>query len=81
MKPKILTDFSWFDFADAEVILSVTDKTTMTFNLEEFSELYRILTNTRTQFLEMSEISCGVVQNGELSYEELIYIPSNEEYN
>jgi hypothetical protein len=81
MKPKILTDFSWFDFADAEVILSVTDKTTMTFNLEEFSELYRILTNTRTQLLEMSEISCGVVQNGELSYEELIYIPSDEEYN
>ena len=81
MKPKILTDFSWFDFADAEVILSVTDKTTMTFNLEEFSELYRILTNTRTKLLEMSEISCGIVQNGESAYEELIYIPSNEEYN
>jgi hypothetical protein len=81
MKPKTLTDFSWFDFTDIEVIISVTDKTTMTFNLEEFSELYRILSDTRSKLLEMPEISCGTVQNSDSVYEELIYIPGDEEYN
>ena len=53
----------------------------MTFNLEEFSELYRIINNTRSSLLEIPEISCGSFQEAGESYEELIYIPSDEEYN
>ena len=81
MKPKALTDFSWFDFVDGEVIVAVTDKTTMTFSLEEFSELYRILSNTRSGLLELPEISSGIFQHEGESCEELIYIPGDEEYN
>ena len=81
MKPKALTDFSWFDFSDGEVIVAITDKTTMTFNLEEFSELYRILSSTRISLLELPEISCGTFEHEGEICEELIFIPSDEEYN
>ena len=81
MNPKQLTDFSWFDLVDGEVIVAVTDKTTMTFNLEEFSELYRILNDTRTSLLGLPEISSGTFDHEGKVCEELIYIPGDEEYN
>ena len=70
MQPKALTSFSWFDFVDGEVIISITEKTTMTFNLEESSELYRIINDTRSNLLEIPEISCGTFQEAGECYEE-----------
>ena len=57
MIPKPLTNFSWFDQECEDVIIAVTDKTTMTFNLEEFSELYKIISDTRDNLLKLPEIS------------------------
>ena len=81
MKPKTLTDFSWFDSVEGDVIIAITDKTTMTFSLAEFSELFGIFENTRTNLLEMSEISVGSFEREGEIHEELIHIPSDEEYN
>ena len=81
MKPKTLTNFSWFDPSDGEVIIAVTDKTTMVFSLEEFSELHEIIANTRLSLMEVPEISVGTFERDGEEHEELIYIPSTEEYN
>ena len=81
MIPKILTDFSWFDEGEEVVIISMTDKTTMTFNLEEFSELYKIICDTRENLLKLPEISIGSYKKNEDTFEELVYIPEAEDYN
>ena len=81
MRPKTLTDFSWFDVDEGDVIIAVTNKTTMTFSLEEFSELCDIFNNTKSSLLKMTEISVGSFERDGEIYEELIYIPSDEEYN
>jgi hypothetical protein len=81
MIPKPLTNFSWFDQECEDVIIAVTDKTTMTFNLEEFSELYKIISDTRDNLLKLPEISIGSYEKNGEEFDELIYIPDVEDYN
>ena len=81
MIPKTLTNFSWFDLDGEEVIIAVTDKTTMTFTLEEFSELHKIIADTRSNLLDLPEVSIGSYEKDGETYEELIFVPNAEDYN
>jgi len=81
MVPKSLTDFSWFDPDGEDVIVSVTDKLTMTFTLEEFSEIYRIFVDTRDELIKLPEIKVGTHAKRGEEYEELIFIPDPGDYN
>ena len=81
MVPKTLTNFSWFDNDGEEIILAVTAKTTMTFTLEEFSELHQIIVDTRESLLKLPEVSIGSYEKNGEKFEELIYIPDPEDYN
>jgi hypothetical protein len=81
MIPKFLTSFSWFDPDSEDIIVSVTDKTTMTFTLEEFSEIYKIFIDTRDELLKLPEIKIGTYNKNGEEYEELIFIPDSGDYN